>query len=479
MSSPFAVAAVARQRSYGWNTPFPTHPKWTAVALAVAGLAWIPDAASSGFFVNQQSVRSLGRVNAGVAASADDPSTMYFNAANLAYLWCPAQRASLSLPCTEAPRDRPTADLASFGVQLIIPRSTLDNSGSEAATLATGGLPVAYSGSNFKDPTDPTPVPNLYWAHRISNDLFVGIAMGAPFGLAAKYDNQWFGRYDSIEVSLFTVNVDFVAAYRISPSIAIGGGLDIQYAKTKLVQAIPNPLVPGGPTAATDGQISIEGTAWTPGFNLGVMFTPDDATRIGLSFRSEMNHKISGDATTSGLTGPLAAFNGELGADAKLKLPAIASIGAVRQMTPELTLYAQYEWYGWSNFNEIVTTFSNGSQTVRQANYRDSFAIAVGGDYALQNGWVLRGGFRYDRTPTTDGYRDTAFPDADRYWLGLGASYTISPKWTVDLAFNQVWFPTANIDVTRNFEPIPAVVRVKGTADLNVNTVSVSFKYSW
>ena len=484
MNAPSAFAVVARPASTGFSKRSGALLASAAVVLA-AVLESASPAYASGFFINQQSVRGLGRVNAGVAAAADDPSTMFFNAANLAYLWCPAQHASLSLPCTEAPRDTAgaapqSADLVSFGVQLIIPRSDLDNSGSQAATLGTAGQFLPYAGNNFSNPTDLTPVPNLYWAHRFAgNDAFVGIATGGPFGLAAKYDNQWFGRYDSIEASLFTANVSLSGAYRISPSITIGGGLDIQYAKTKLVQAIPDPFVAGGPTAATDGQIAIEGTAWTPGFNVGIMFMSDDATRVGLSFRSQMNHKISGDATTSGLTGLLAPFNGELGADAKLKLPAIASIGVVRQLTNELTLYAQYDWYGWRTFNEIDTTFSNDSHSVRAANYRDSWAIAVGGDYALPNGIVLRGGFRYDRTPTTDGYRDTAFPDADRYWLGLGASYTISKAWTMDLAFNQVWFPTADIDVTRNFDPIPAVVRVQGTADSRVNTVSISLKYSF
>lgn len=465
-----------------------TGVRWRrAVATGVLGLAAALPllAQASGFFINQQSVRGLGRVNAGVAAAADDPSVIFFNAANLAYLWCgdgapPA--GSRTLPCNGAPRA--DADWASFGVQLIVPRSDLTNSNSVAATPGTLYAPRPFAGSSFSDPTDPTPVPNLYWAHRFANgDGFVGLAMGSPFGLAAKYSNDWFGRYDSIEASLTTINVSMIAAYRVTPTVTIGGGLDVQYAKTKLITAIPDPFTAGGPTVATDGRIKIEGTAWTPGFNVGVMFAPDAATRVGLAFRSRMYHDVSGTATTADLTGPLAPANGEVDASAKLKLPAIASIGFVRQVTERATFYAQYDWYGWSSFNEVRVAFANGQpDAVREANYRNSFAVSAGVDYAWSDALTLRGGLRYDRTPTVDGYRDTTFPDADRYWLGLGASYRLAKAWTMDVAFNQVWFPNADIDVTRGFfdgSPLASTVRTLGTAELRVNTISVNFSYGF
>jgi long-chain fatty acid transport protein len=458
-----------------------------ALAMGVLGIgATLPlVAGASGFFINQQSVRGLGRVNAGVAAAADDPSTMFFNAANLAYLWCrntAAPSGAHELPCNAAPSA--DADWASFGVQVIIPRSDLTNSDSVAATPGTLGNLLPFAGSNFSNPTNPTPVPNLYWAHRLADgNGFIGLAAGSPFGLGAKYSNDWFGRYDSIEASLTTINLSMIAAYRVAPMVTIGGGLDVQYAKTKLVTAIPNPLTPGGPTVATDGNSTIEGSAWTPGFNVGVMFAPDAAMRVGLMFRSRMNHDVSGTATTADLTGPLAQFNGEVDVSAKLKLPAIASIGIVGQATEKLTLYAQYDWYGFSTFNEVRVVFADGGpDVVRAENYRDSFAVSAGLDWAWSDALTLRAGLRYDRTPTVDGYRDTAFPDADRYWLGLGATYRLAKAWTMDLAFNQVWFPDAHIDVTRGFfdgTPAASTVRTLGTAKLNVNTVAVNFSYSF
>src|SRR5512145_1349765 len=57
-------------------------------ALCIAALTLAQATHAAGFFINQQTVRGLGRVNAGVAAAADEPSTTFFNAAGLAHLWC-------------------------------------------------------------------------------------------------------------------------------------------------------------------------------------------------------------------------------------------------------------------------------------------------------------------------------------------------------------------------------------------------------
>jgi long-chain fatty acid transport protein len=460
------------------------------LAACVALMTLAPAAHAAGFFINQQSVRGLGRVNAGVAAAADDPSTIFFNPAGLAYLWCDdagrgkgGEAAPAHLPCNDAPRDQ-AKSWASIGVQLIIPRSELTNSGSVAATPGTLGNLLPSGGTNFNNPTDPTPVPNIYFARRLANgDGFVGLGIGAPFGLAAKFSNDWFGRYDSIEASLTTINVSAVVAYRLNPAVSIGGGIDLQYAKTKLVAAIPDPLTPGGPTVATDGKSTIEGTAWTPGFNVGIMFSLDPATRLGLDFRSGMNHRISGDATISNLTGFLAPANGEVGANATLRLPAIAGIGLVRQATEKLTLYAQFDWYGWSTFDEIRVAFDDGRpDAVRVSNYRDTWAASVGADFAASDAWILRGGVRYDRTPTVDGFRDTTFADADRLWLGLGGSYRISPSSAIDVAFNHVFFRNAAINVTRGFfdgTPLASSAQVRGNADSVVNTVSINYSRSF
>ena len=432
-------------------------------AVALAALhALLPLAQATGFFVNQQGVRALGRVNAGAAAAADDPSTVFFNPAGLPFLW-------------EGGRTDPS--LASVGVQVLVPQAQLEDRGTVVATPGTLGNFVPGAGPGAQDPSDPTPVPNFYYARRLGG-WSMGLGLGAPFGLSSTYAPDWFGRYDALESSLETANLTAVVARRVSPTLTLGGGLDVQHARSKLTVALPNPAVPGGPTPATDARNTATGTAWTAGFNVGATWMPDAATRFGLHYRSGMDHRIDGTSTTSGFTGPLAFANGQSGATARLRLPAMAGLGVMRRLGAATRLYAQADWYGWSRLREIRIAFDDGTpDAVRVANYRDAWAASLGVDHDASPELTLRAGIRYDQTPTRDGYRDTTFPDAPRRWIGAGASWRVSPAWTLDFSAKHVDFRRAEVDVVRTFydgTPLAAAARVRASVDARITTVAAS-----
>lgn len=440
------------------------------VAACIMGLMVSP-ALATGFFLNQQSVQGLGRTDAGNAVAAGDPSTVYSNPAGLPYLW----------------RDSATQGsntLFAFSTHLIIPTSDHVNTGSTATTPGSGGAAVRYAGVNFSDPTEPTPVPNMFIAHKLAGDnAYVGLAITSPFGLSAKYSDDWFGRYDATEVSLRTVNFAMVGAYQFTPALSVGGGLDVQYARSKLVQAVPNPLNAGGPTAATDARAESTGTAWTPGFNIGAMYQADDATRFGLHYRSAMHHKITGTVTTTGLTGALAAGNGVVGATSQLNLPQIVTAGVMRRIGDKLTVYGEIDWYGWSIVKELRVQFDNGTaDAVRPANYRNTFAYAVGADYAWSERLTVRGGVQFDFTPTVDATRDTTFPDSDRIVFATGASYRFNRRTYFDFAAGHVKFRTAGIGITRSFFTGTAVASTATISDSvtpSVTTVSAQVRYAF
>lgn len=419
---------------------------------------------ATGFYVNQQSVVGMGRVNAGAAAAADDPATLVFNPAALVSFW-------------DERRLRGHRHVFAAGAQTLIPRTDLANAGSFASTPGTLGAAVPYPGANVSDPGDPTPLPNLFYTRRLGADAAAGIAITAPFGLASEYPADWFGRYDATEASLLTLNFGVAGALRLSRTLSVGGGLDVQYADAKLVSAVPNPLAPGGPTPATDARAQTDGDAWTPGFNIGVLWTPRDGTRVGVHYRSHIRHEIEGVAQTSGFTGALAGANGSVGARARLRLPAIASLALAQRLSALTTLYGQLEWYRWSDFDAIRIRFDDGrSDVVRVANYRDTWAAALGADYRVSDDFTVRGGVRYDRTPTRDGFRDTTLPDGDRFWVSAGATLRFDDQWRVDVALIHAFIDRARIDITRTFfdnTPLASSARVLGnTSSTSVTTVS-------
>src|SRR5205807_102197 len=99
-----------------------------------------------------------------------------------------------------------------------------------------------------------------------------GLGLSAPFGFVSKFQQTSFARYDSLESLVQTADVAPTVAWKVNDYLSIGAGLDEQYVHAKLVTALPNPLVPGGPTVATDGALKLTGNTWSTGFNVGILF---------------------------------------------------------------------------------------------------------------------------------------------------------------------------------------------------------------
>ena len=93
---------------------------------------------------------------------------------------------------------------------------------------------------------------------------------------------------------------------------------------------------------------------------------------------------------------------------------------------------------------------------------------------------IARGGLHFDTTPTVDGFRDTTVPDANRLWIGLGASYEKSDMFSLDLAFNHVFFRDTTIALTRTFfdgTPLATTVNINSDVSSVVNTIAVDFRF--
>lgn len=425
-----------------------------------AGLGMGGAAHAAGFFLQDQGIRGVGRAHAGDAAIADDASTIFFNPAGMTNL----KHAEFD-----------------FGMNVIMPHTDVGNSGTTAVTPASGGT-VPVAGNDGGNPFSPTPVGHLYLAYPMRDSrTWVGFGLSSPFGLNDRYKPGWFGRYDSTKSVLKTIDIAPTVAYRLTDYLSVGAGLDVQYASAKLENALPDSLNAGGPTAATDGAFRASGDSWSTGFNVGALITPAEGTRIGLAYRSAVTQNVHGDSHITDLTGPLAALNGTTGFSAKVDLPDIATLAIAHDLTPDLTLLGHVMWFGWSRFKEIRLRFDNGNPDgVTPENYRDTWAVAVGAEYALTPKWHLRGGFQYDETPSVNGFRDTRIPDGTRYWLSAGASYAITPGLDADLSVAHVLFSNEDINLIRKFYAggaLASTVNVNGTLDTYVDYVSVGLRY--
>lgn len=433
---------------------------WTAAAAAL--MLWSALASPSGaggFFVPQQGTEGLGRAFAGDAAAADDATTLASN---------PAGMTELARPEIDA------------GLTTIVPAIGFSNSGSTATTPGTGGVVVPYPGGDGGQPAHATPVPYTYWVTQlVPNSLWFGLGLNAPFGDSLKYDHSWFGRYDTLDASLLTADLIPGLAFRVNDWLSLGATINFQYANAKLSSALPNTLIPGAPTPVTDGLLTLRGSGVTAGGDFGILVKPGPDTRLGLNYRSRMHSPLGGSADTQGLIGPLAVLNGEPNVTTEFDLPDIVTAGLVQRLTPHLALLAGAQFFSWSRFDAIRVVYGDMPTVALPQGYRNSYTASVGAEYQLADRWRVRGGFMFDETPTVDEFRNSAVPDANRYWAAMGLTWRASEAWSFEAAYAHVFFAGATVDLVRTFypgSPAAGTFVIAGRSNTQINTFAFSLK---
>ncbi|MEW5965441.1 MAG: outer membrane protein transport protein [Pseudomonadota bacterium] len=391
-------------------------------ALALAGCANLAQAA--GFALIEQNASGLGNAYAGQAAAATDASTIFFNPAGMTYL--------------------PDRQVVMAG-HLILPQARF------SGTVD----PPALGGGNGGDAGGLAFVPNAYYAMRLTPDVRLGVGLNAPFGLKTEYDPAWKGRTQAIKSELKTVNLNPAVAWKASESLSVGAGLNLQYAEATLSNS-----------ANGAGVATVRGDDFGWGYNLGLIWQPTAATRIGLAYRSDVDYTLKGDVAFSIAT-PL---NG--GVTAKTTLPDSASLSLFHKLTPKWDLLADVTWTGWSDFRELRIVRNGGvTLALTPQNWSDSYRYSIGTNYHFNEKLTLRSGVAFDETPTSDAYRTARIPDADRTWVAFGAQYRASSKIRLDFGYAHLFVRDARINKT---EPAPPIgdVTLTGEYDASVDILS-------
>lgn len=396
---------------------------------------------ASGFALLEQSASRLGTAFSGTAAAADDASTLFYNPAGLARL------------------ERSEVLMVVSGVGI---SSQFRNDNSQAAL----GQPLGAQGG---DAGGWAPIPAGYFAMPLNEQLAFGVGVNAPFGLKLEYDDGWMGRFQALKSEIETINVSPSLSWRLNERLTLGVGVNYQKIQAELTNAvnysavvaqglqqlagsgqIPPAAVPGliAANAGLEGFTRVRGddTAW--GFTAGLLyeFTPD--TRIGLSYRSSMDYRLSGavrfEAPVAtqplgiGIIESVSAANGRLAtgpASVALKLPEIAT-ASLYHRAGRFEWMADVAWTGWSSVQELRIVRDGGEVlSVTPEHWEDTWRVALGGAWQLNDQWKLRGGIAYDQTNVPASTRTARLPDAQRKWVAIGAQWDSGGPVVIDVGY--------------------------------------------
>ncbi len=428
---------------------------WKKRAIAAAIGAMTVTAAGSagaaGFSIGVQNASGLGLANSGQAAAAEDASTIWYNPAGLTRL--PGRQVVGSL------------NVLNTSVKF-------ENNGT--STAPTGALSTAGNGG---DAGGWAAVPAVYLSWQLNPQLWLGLGVGAPFGLKTEYDDGWVGQFHAIKSEVKTININPTLAWKINDAVSLGFGINAMYIDSELTSRTFTPL--GSPF----GEVTADSWGW--GWNIGAMFNLSPATRIGISYRSEIEQDLEGNVAFSGVPAPLAALFPSGGVTSTIKLPAMGSI-ALSQQIDKWQILADFTYTWWDSIQDLSIYRTTGTGlTNTPLKFDNSWRIGVGANYQLNNEWKLRFGTAYDKTPVQDAFRTPRLPDADRIWLAIGAQWAFSKQGALDFGYAHEFIDDASSNLP-SVDPAPVAGfpntpkgALRGTYKANVNIFGVQLKYSF
>lgn len=413
-----------------------------ALCLAVALAALPGAAAAAGFQLQEQNASGLGNAFAGQAAAAEDASTIYFNPAGLTRV--PGRQAVGALHLIRpSTRFRDAGSCAPYlGTA----------AGSSACPFGAGGNLGHAPGGDGGDAGDLSAVPNAYLSWEFVPDrVWLGLGLTVPYGLTTEWDAGWAGRFHALNSEVQTIDLNPTLAWRLDERISVGIGLSARLLRADLSNAVSYravalasgvPALAAAVPAGAEGVAAIDGDDWGWGWNAGALVELNDATRLGIAYRSATKHRLKGDVRFSDRPAALAAVPqvADGGVSAEVELPGMLSVALAHRLTPQLELLADWTRTGWDSIQDLTIVRDDGAlagQTLTSTplRFRDSWRAGLGANYRLDDRWTLRAGLAIDRTPVTDAFRTPRLPDADRRWLAFGVQWRFAPNAALDVGY--------------------------------------------
>ncbi|AUZ03965.1 MULTISPECIES: OmpP1/FadL family transporter [Vitreoscilla] len=287
---------------------------------------------------------------------------------------------------------------------------------------------------------------------------------------------------------------DKAVAERTALQTQLAGVTKQQQTVTAQKQAVDGQLanMSASGNGDADGYAKVKGDDWGFGYNLAWMWDINESVRVGVNYRSKVEHDLKGDAEwilvgqsfqNPNLGSTLSqqirdrGYKAKEDASVKIVTPESLSLHGMWKANPKWNVFADATWTRHSRFNQAILQFGNlktvttaqtgdedaataGSQSSKTRlypNWKDTWKVGVGASYQYSEPLQLRFGMAYDQSPVRDSsFRMSTLPDNDRIWFSLGAKYDINKQNTVNFAYSYIHIKNSD-----------AIVNGYGTGDRN------------
>ncbi len=450
----------------------------------------------SGFTLYDQGIRAMGRASA-FAATADDPSAIFYNPAGIGQLKGTHFTSALSVISPQV-RFHPNPQLPGpterfFNTTLMTPDKGFDGEIS----------------NNFFFPG------SFYLTHSVGSRVTVGYGLYFPFSLQTDFTNfrndfqppvfvqggqrysyRYPGRFASSRTILNVTMHNPTVGIQVNDNVFLGFGFDIAHADATVEKSFLQPDDPGtlalsgafaqqlfpqdfasNPAAAAravaallpEGRSRLSGEATDVGGNAGILVKiPRFNTNVAFAYRSPITLHLNGTsnfafapatALTPYIGGALVQlFPPSVGASAVLKLPPTYTFGIMNHSLKNTEIefdFVMQDYRTIKNFgiNFATHTLALQDQMIPVSN-RPSLQYRFGVEHKVGETFAYRFGYYYDLNPLPAKDVGILQPDSNRHGITAGVTLPVPQllpgKTTMDLSYQAVIFTERNVATLTN-----------------------------
>ena len=449
--------------------------RYTALAVGIVGALAVGQAQAAAFQLKENSAKGLGRAFAGSTSAWGDAAVISTNPASMRLLDGRQFQADLSA--------------VSFSAEMN------DVYSARNAGLQGPGTGSPISGGNGGDAGMIAAVPAAYFYTPVGENMHFGLGLHVPFGFTTEYDADWIGRYHGIKTELKAIDLGASFSYDVNPYVSFGAQVFVQHMLLELTNAIDFGAIAfsqsGGASAqlglvpgSADGSSKIEADNNAFGYILGTTLSPNEDTNIAISYRSKVEHDITGGKAYFDVPA-LAA--GALQTDARqifvdtsgkatVTMPASLTLSVTHRINDQWQVMGDVTRTAWSPaFDTVVIDYaSNQPDSVLPFKYNDTTFASIGTEYQYSDTLALRAGVAYDQSPTSYATRDVKVPDISRKWLSLGFGWQASEQMEVNVGYTHLFINKPAIN-----HPSATGNVVQGKFDVAGDILAASINYKF
>jgi long-chain fatty acid transport protein len=379
----------------------------SGLLLTMISAALASKASANGFSLLDQDAFATARGEA-FAATADNPSAIYYNPAGITQLDGNNLRSGIYGIYANADY-RPPAD-------------------------------APNAGNSYHDIDHFAAVPQVFLTHTFDAlPLSLGLGIYAPFGGKINWPEDTGFRSVATRGALAYSTINPVIAYKLLPSLSLGAGATFNYGKIDLEQGLR-------PFAAPLNYFLFKGLGWSFGYNAGLLWQPLDQISLGASFHSLTHINMQG--YTEFEQQPIIPAQ-QLPAQASFTFPLTVVMGISYRPTSKWNLEFDANYTDWSSFGTVNLDQAQPPFPIQQnipvtLKWQPSWVYELGVTRYFGTNWQVSAGCMFDQNSVPDSYYTPLAVDMDRYFLSAGAGYK-GKRFDLDVAYQFGYGPTHTV----------------------------------